>query len=73
MPTMSLRFSKEDDQLFRDYAKLNGMSINELFRQSAIEKIESEVDVKLYDEAMKEFEKNPVVYSHEDVKEQLGL
>lgn len=73
MPTMSLRFSKEDDQLFRDYAKLKGVSINELFRQSAYEKIEAEVDLHLYEEAVKEFEKNPVVYTHDEVKKELGL
>ena len=70
---MSLRFSQEDDDLFRDYAKLKGLSINELFRQSAYEKIEREVDLKLYEEALKEFEANPVVHSHEDVKAELGL
>lgn len=73
MPTMSLRYSEKDDRLFRDYAKLKGVSINEMFKQAMFEKIESEVDLEMYDIALKEFEENPVVYSHDEVKAELGL
>jgi len=73
MPTMSLRYSKEDDKLFRDYAKLKGLSINEMFKQAMFEKIESEVDLAMYEKALEEFEENPVVYSHDEVKAELGL
>lgn len=73
MPLLSLRVSDEDNRLFRDYAKLKGKSLNEFFKESALEKIESEVDLTLYEEALKEFEANPVIHSHEDVKAELGL
>lgn len=73
MPTMSLRYSKEDDKLFRDYAKLKGISINEMFKQAMFDKIESEVDLQMYEIALKEFEENPIVYSHDDVKAELGF
>ncbi|BDR55766.1 type II toxin-antitoxin system RelB family antitoxin [Xylocopilactobacillus apis] len=73
MPTISLHFNKEEDQLFRDYAKLNGLTINEFFKESALEKIESEIDLKLYNKAIEDFEENPIIYSHKDVLKELDL
>ncbi|BDR57671.1 type II toxin-antitoxin system RelB family antitoxin [Xylocopilactobacillus apicola] len=73
MPTISLHFNKEEDQLFRDYAKHNGLTINEFLRKSALEKIESEIDLKLYNKAIEEFEENSTIYSHEDVLKELDL
>lgn len=71
--TISLRLSDEDTELFKKYAQMNGISVSELVRQSVIERIEDEYDLKLYEEAMKEYQKNPVTYSLNEVEKELGL
>jgi len=71
--TISVRLNDEDSRLFRKYAELNNMTISELVRQAIIERIEDEYDLKAYYEAMEEFKKNPVTYTHEEVKRMLEL
>lgn len=69
----SLRLSDQDSALIKKYAELNKMSVSELLRQSVMERIEDEYDLKLYEKAMAEFEKNPVTYSLDEVEKELGL
>lgn len=42
-------------------------------RQSVLEKIEDEIDLKLYQEAKDDFEKNPKTYTLDEVEKELGL
>jgi len=44
--TISLRLSDEDTALIKKYAELNRMTVSELIRQSVIERIEDEYDLK---------------------------
>ena len=67
MTTISLRLSDDDNNLIKKYAELNGMSVSDLVRQSVLDRIEDEYDLKAYHEAMEEYRKNPVTYSHADV------
>lgn len=71
--TISLRLSNEDTMLFKKYAELNGISVSELVRQSVLERIEDEYDLAAYERARKEYENNPVTYTLEEVKKELGL
>lgn len=71
--TISLRLNNEESMLFKKYAELNGISVSELVRQSVLERIENEYDLKAYEEAMEEYRKNPVTYSHEEVAKMIGL
>lgn len=59
--------------LFEKYAEKHNMSLSDLIRQAIMERIEDEYDLKLYNEAMEEFKKNPVTYSHEEMKKMLEL
>ncbi len=65
--TISVRLSDADAQLFKSYAELNGISMSDLVRQSIMDRIEDEYDLKAYDEAIAAYRKNPVTYTHEDV------
>ena len=67
MTTISLRLSDADNNLIKKYAELNGMSVSDLVRQSVLDRIEDEYDLKAYHEAMEEYRKYPVTYSHADV------
>lgn len=71
--TISLRLNDEDTQLIKKYAEINNISISELFRQTVLERIEDEYDLECYNKAMEEYKKNPVTYSLDEVKRELGL
>lgn len=71
--TISLRLSDADSALIRKYAEINGMSVSDVIRQSVLERIEEEFDVKAYEDAMAEFRANPVTYSLEEMEKELGL
>ena len=71
--TISLRLNEKESLLFKKYAEIKKMSVSELIRQTVMERIEDEYDLKAYDKAMEEYLKNPVVYSQEEVREMLEL
>lgn len=71
--TISLRLNNEDTKLFKKYAEMNGITVSELIRQSVLEKIEDEYDLKAYEKAIAEYKKNPITYSHEEVARMLEL
>ena len=71
--TISLRLTDEDTNLIKAYAELNGITVSEFLRRSALERIEDEFDLKAYEDAMKEYKKNPKTYSNEEVAKLLDL
>lgn len=70
---LSVRLSCEDELLFRKYAEMKKISVSDLIRQAVMERIEDEIDLKLYEQAMTEFRKNPVTYTLEEVEKELGI
>lgn len=70
---ISLRINEDDKMLFKRYAKMKGITLSELVRQSVIEKIEDEYDLEIYKNALEEYEKNPICYSHDEVCKMLGI
>ncbi|WP_282803933.1 type II toxin-antitoxin system RelB family antitoxin [Secundilactobacillus kimchicus] len=70
---ISVRLKADDEMFLRDYAKSKNMSLSELLRSSAIERAEDELDRKIYDEAMADYESDPTTYSTDEVKKRLGL
>ena len=71
--TISLRLNNEDSLLIKKYAELKKMSVSELVRQSVMERIEDEYDLKAYQKAMENFRKDPTTYSLDEVERELGL
>lgn len=71
MSTISLRMNEEEEKLIQEYAKANNVSISELFRSSVLEKIEDEIDLELYQQAMQEHMKHPEDISFEDMIKEL--
>ena len=70
---LSLRLSEDETRVIKDYAQMQNKSVTEVMRQAIMEKIETEVDLKIYNKEMAEYKKTPVSYSHEDVKKILEL
>ncbi|SMP65160.1 type II toxin-antitoxin system RelB family antitoxin [Anoxynatronum buryatiense] len=73
MTTISLRLSDDDSTLIKRYAQMHGVSVSELVRQSVLEKIEDEYDLKAYEKALDDFKKNPITYTLNEVEKELGL
>ena len=68
---ISLRLSEADSMLFKKFAEMNGITVSELIRNSVMERIENEYDLKVYKKAMQEFKRSPVTYSLEEVEKEL--
>ncbi|MBQ3177949.1 MAG: ribbon-helix-helix protein, CopG family [Clostridia bacterium] len=71
--TISLRLNDEEASLIRKFAELNGLSISELLRQSVLERIEEEYDLKAYEKAIAAFQEDPVTFTLDEVERELGL
>lgn len=71
--TVSLRLSDEDEKLFKSYAKSNRMTLSEFIRNTVLERIEDEYDLKVYREAVDEFKKDPTTYTLDEMKGRLGI
>lgn len=71
--SISLRLNDAETMLFKKYAKLNGITMSELIRQSVLERIENEYDLQAYKKAIAEYNANPVTYSLDEVEKELGL
>ena len=73
MNLITLRINDDDDNLIRNYAKVNNISISELMRQAVLEKIEDEIDLDLYNQAMKEHNENPQDISFDEIMTELSF
>ncbi len=71
--TISMRLNDNDSKLIKAYADMHGLTVSELMRESVLDRIEDEYDLKIFEEAMAEYKDNPVTYSLEDVAKELDL
>lgn len=71
--TVSISMSDEEYKFISEYAAHKNISTSDFIVSSVLEKIEDEEDLKLYEKAKKEFDADPVTYSHKEVKDILGL
>ena len=65
--------TKEEKQIAKAYAKKHGVSLSDAIKRAYFDKIENEYDIALVESALREYEKNPKTYSHEEVKKILNL
>jgi len=72
MTTISLRIDPEDEKVIKEYAKSKNISVSSLLRDSALEKIEDEIDLDLYKQAMQEYHENPQSISFDDMLQELS-
>jgi len=73
MNIITLRINDDENTLIRDYAKVNNVSISELMRNSVLEKIEDDLDLKLYYQGMKDHKENPQDISFDEMMSELGF
>lgn len=72
MTAISLRLNPDDEKLIKEYAKSKNISVSALFRQSVLEKIEDDIDLDLYKQAMQEYNENPESISFDEMLEELS-
>ncbi len=65
--TMTIRLDGSEKQLISDYAKTFGTSASEFVRRCALDRIEDELDLKVWSEAKAEFEADPTTVSASDI------
>lgn len=73
MSIISIRLNEAEELIFTEYAKFYNKSLSSLLKESLIEKMEEELDLKLLSEAKKYNDKHPQKYTHEQIKQELGL
>ena len=65
---VSLCLSEHETKILSRYAEIHNISITDVLRSSALEKIEDEMDQIAYDKAYAEYLQNPVTYTLDDVE-----
>lgn len=58
--TMAIRLDGTEKKLVTDHAKTFGTSVFEFARRAALDQIENEIDLKAWEAAKREFDKDPV-------------
>jgi predicted DNA-binding protein len=73
MPSTTIRLSEEESRLIKSYAVQERRTVSDVIRLAILDRIEDEYDLALFRQAKKEFEKDPVTYSHEEIMAEFGL
>lgn len=74
MTTISVRLNEQETKTFEEYAKMNGIPLSTLLKKALEEKMEDEIDMKVIKEYEEKIESNTnEFYSHDQIKEMLGL
>lgn len=71
--SFSIRLTDEEKKLAESYAKIHAISVGEAFKNALFERIEDEYDIKVAEEAYKEFLKDPKTYTFEEAKKMLDI
>lgn len=69
---LSVRVSKEDERLIKNYAASKEQSVSELLRQLVFEKIEEEYDMDIVKEYLNNKDKM-TFHTADEVEKELGL
>ena len=66
---ISMRASEREKEIIKEFANFYGITASEFMRRAVMEKIEDEFDLRAYEEAKAEFEKDPRTYTLKEVME----
>lgn len=73
MSNITFRVSEEEKAFMLAMADLNGMTVSELARTTLLETLEDQIDMDIYNKAMKDHKSLDESISHEEMKRELGL
>lgn len=66
MTTISLRLEDKDAELIKEYAAMKRITVSELIRQTIMDRIAGEVDLRVYRRAAAEYRRDPQTCTHEE-------
>lgn len=72
MAVISVRIDSQEEKLIKEYAKSKNMTVSALLRESVLEKIEEDINLGMYHQAMKEHKENSQSISFEDMLKKLA-
>jgi len=64
---MTVRLSPREKNMIQDYASLYNMNVSELVRTTLIERIEDELDLKIWEQAKAKFDADAETISAEEI------
>jgi len=70
---ISLRLTKKEEKLIKDYAKANNITVSALLRNAVLEKIEANIDIEIYDKAIAEHLEEDTSISYDEMADELGI
>lgn len=70
---INVELNENEYELVKAYADISGVSVPELLRSSALDRIENEADLRAYEDAMAEYEADPVTHRLDEVIKELDL
>lgn len=73
MSTVTFRVTDEEKSFIQAMADLNDLSLSELARTKVLEGLEDQIDMALYEKAIKSHELNDESISHQEMLQELGL
>lgn len=73
MSTVTFRVTDEEKAFIEAMANLNGLRLSELARTTLLEGLEDQMDMSLYEKAMKAHQLKDESISHQDMLRELDL
>lgn len=70
---ISIQLNEEDSAYVQKCAERHNLDPAEVAREALLERLDEAEDLRLAEEALEEYRKNPVTYSHEEIGRMLGL
>ena len=71
--TFTMRIDEDKKNLIAEYAAIHGKSMAEFMLDSTLDVIEDATDLRDWKVAKKEFDKNPITYSNDEIMREFGL
>ena len=68
----SVRLNEEEQEILTGFADMQGMKLTTFLKAAAMSVVEDFFDIRAADEALAEYEKTGIAYSHEEVMEMLA-
>lgn len=69
--TISIRMTDAESDMVKSYAQMHGKTVSEFIRQTTIERIEDELDLKAYNEAIAAYRNHPKTYTLDEIEREL--
>ena len=73
MAEVTLTFHEKAVEMMKEFAAQKGITLTEYCKQAILDRLEDDEDIRDADAAYAEYLKNPVTYTLDEIKSELGL